>query len=135
VRSPNSAHAGHLTRSACPRGDLQHPCNGGRVGPVAADIQPPPNRAPGQRERRRGERPCIGWVDGVGEVVEQPVIVAEEVGGAHQERHDVAFGDGIDQRQEFVANSIATKARIGVGRIHHRIELQDGAEPSRFVAS
>ena len=77
----------------------------------------------------------IGRVDRAGQLVEQSVVVAEQVGGANEERHDIAFGDGIEQREEFVANPVATEPRIGVGRVAHRIELQRGAEPARVVAA
>jgi len=135
VRSSDSAHAGDLARSAGPGGDLEHPRDGGCVRWVAVDAQPGPNRAPSQRQWRGGERLCIGRVDGPGELVEQSVVVAEQVGGANQERDDIAPGDGIDQRQELMANPVAPETRVGVRRVLHRIEVQGGAEQVRFVAA
>ena len=126
---PGSSHA-----TAVPARHRQHALGRRGVGRVALGParpgrpQPGPHGPPRQRLVGGRQGAGVGGVEGGGQLVEQRGVGPGEVRLAGDHRHHVALGDGVEQRQELVADPVAAERRIVVGRVGHRLEPDGRAE-------
>ncbi len=91
--------------------------NGVGVGRIAILFEPVADRA-GREDAWSGrERVSIGGVDVGGVLLEELVVGPEEVSGAVEQHRDVAFGDVVEERQQFVADPVAPESSVLVGGI------------------
>ena len=134
---PTAEVGGHRL-AACDREGALHRGSRGRVllG-VGAGAQPRPQRAPGERPRRTGHHPGIGGVGHAlgGEGAQQVGLLGRQVGEPAQEGHDVALGDVVEQREDLVADAVASEPRVDVGGVDDRREAGGVAEGVRLVAA
>jgi hypothetical protein len=93
------------------------------VATRSAGPQPAADGPLGQRRRCGGEGAGVGRVDRGRQVVEQHDVGPGHVGLAGEDGHDVAPGDGVEQRQQLVAHPVAAERRVGIAGV------VDGLEP------
>ena len=79
--------------------------------------EPAADGAPGQRDGRGREGSGIRGVDRTRQLVEQPALVAHQLGLTRHHGGDVAPGDVVEQREELVTHAVAAECAIGVGRV------------------
>ena len=99
--STDSPAAGDLACHVPARSDIQHAIHRGQIGWVArvADLgQPAADRAPSQRQRRRGQCPGIGGVDARSQTIQQIGVIAQHVSLPGQDGHQIAAGQFGQQR-------------------------------------
>ena len=69
------------------------------------------------RSTRQSASSSVTATSSAGQFIEPDPLVVHQRGLASQDRHDVATGDVVQHRHQFVANTIASKGRIVVGLI------------------
>ena len=123
---------GHLGRARVASGDGEHPLDGRGVGRVllasrrgrshAAPPAEPAGRGGGRARRRRSgrrRRPARRAAS---------ASAPQQRGLTGEHGHDVALGDGVEQRQQLVAHPVAAERGIDVRRVVDRLEPVGGAQ-------
>ena len=113
-------------------GDGEHPPDGIGIRRVPIVLEPVANRSRSEDPRRAADGLGVGGIDARSELFEELVVGADQVGGAREQRDDVASGDVIEQREGFVADPVAAESTVVVRGVVGHVEPQLRAQRLRL---
>ncbi len=131
----DAATSGQFACGGAPACHGQDTPDGVGVGRIALLFQPLADRTRRKDSWSACERNRIGGVDVAGRELEELVVGPEQVGGAVEQHGDVAFGDVVEERQQFVADPVAPESGVVVGGIIGDRETELCAEGVRLGSS
>lgn len=132
LRPGDATDSGDLAGCSGSGRDLEYPPHCSGVGWIPVPRQPSADRPTCERERGGGQGDCVGRVDGLGETVEEIIVIAQKVGSSGRQRDDVSVRDVIEEGEDFGANPVASKTGVGIGRILDRFEVERLAQRMRL---
>jgi hypothetical protein len=135
VSSCDSPSSGNFTGDCIPSSNGENPVDRCRIRWVAIDGEPSSNRTTGERWVGRLERFGVGWINGLGEPIEQRRVIAKEVGGPCEDRNWIAASDVGDQWKQFVPDAISPHSRVGIRGVGDWVDTLRCAEGHRLVSS
>ena len=130
VATPHASPAGELHRADFAAGDVEHPLDLGDARRRWPD--PLADRAAGQHQGHRGERSSrhrsIDRHHAASERIEILGLVAQDLGLASEERHEVTTGAAREQWDHVMADPVAPECAVVVARVTYRLEAELRAE-------